>query len=85
MVKGAIKTTFSDAMIKRIHELCKEKNMNINKLSNQAGINPSTIRSIVKRRCNSPKAETVHYICIGFGISLKEFYDSKLFENIDDD
>lgn len=72
-------------MIKRIHDLCKEKNMNINKLGNQAGLNPSTIRSIVKKRCESPKAETVYYICIGFGISLKEFYDSELFENIDDD
>ncbi len=71
-------------MIKRIEELCEEKHMNINKLGNQAGINPSTIRSIVKKRCVSPKAETVHYICIGFGISLKEFYDSDLFENIID-
>ena len=71
-------------MIKRIEELCEEKHMNINKLGNQAGINPSTIRSIVKKRCVSPKAEPVHYICIGFGISLKEFYDSDLFENIID-
>ena len=72
-------------MIKRIDELCKQKGMNINKLGNQAGINPSTIRSIVKKRCASPKAETVHYICIGLGISLKDFYDSEIFENIDDD
>ena len=72
-------------MIKRIEELCKINNMNINMLANRAGINPSTIRSIVKKRCVSPKAETVHYLCIGFGISLKEFYDSPLFENIIDD
>ena len=72
-------------MIKRIEELCKINNMNINMLANRAGINPSTIRSIVKKRCVSPKAETVHYLCIGFGISLKEFYDSPIFENIIDD
>ena len=71
-------------MIQRILELCKEKNMNLNQLGIQAGINPSTIRSIVKKRCESPKAETVHYICIGFGITLKEFYDSELFENVID-
>lgn len=71
-------------MITRILDLCKEKNMNINQLGTQAGINPSTIRSIIKKRCVSPKAETVHYICIGFGISLKEFYDSELFENVID-
>lgn len=72
-------------MIKRINELCTQKKMNINQLATRAGINPSTIRSIMKKRCDSPKAETVHYICIGFGISLKDFYDSELFENIDDD
>ena len=83
--RGAIKTNFTDAMIKRIEELCREKGMNINQLGTQAGINPSTIRSIVKKRCESPKAETVYYICIGFGISLKEFYDSELFENVIDD
>lgn len=72
-------------MIKRIEELCEFKKMNINMLATRAGINPSTIRSIMKKRCDSPKAETVYYICIGFGISMKEFYDSELFENIDDD
>ena len=72
-------------MIKRIQELCEEKGMNINQLGTQAGINPSTIRSIIKKRCESPKAETVHYICIGFGITLREFYDSELFDNIIDD
>ena len=83
--RGAIKTSFTDAMIKRIQELCEEKGMNINQLGTQAGINPSTIRSIIKKRCESPKAETVHYICIGFGITLREFYDSELFDNIIDD
>ena len=82
--KGAINTSFSDAMITRILDLCKEKGMNINQLGTQAGINPSTIRSIIKKRCVSPKAETVYYICLGFGISLKEFYDSELFENVID-
>lgn len=72
-------------MIKRIEQLCEINNMNINMLGIRAGINPSTIRSIMKKRCDSPKAETVHYICIGFGISLKDFYDSELFSNIDDD
>lgn len=72
-------------MIKRIEQLCEINNMNINMLGIRAGINPSTIRSIMKKRCDSPKAETVHYICVGFGISLKDFYDSELFNNIDDD
>ena len=76
---------FSDAVVSRILDLCHKKNMNVNMLAVRAGINPSTIRSILKGRCKSPKAETLHYICIGFDITLKEFYDFELFENINDD
>lgn len=76
---------FSDAIRSRILDLCHKKNMNINMLAVRAGMNPSTLRSILKKRCKSPKAETVHYICIGFDMSLKEFYDAPVFENIDDD
>lgn len=65
--------TLLEATRKRIDELCKVNNMNINQLAIASGINPSTIRSIFK------------VICIGFGISIRDFYDSKLFDDLDDD
>ena len=58
--------------------------MNINKLAIASGINPSTIRSIFKVISKAPSSETIHFICIGFGITLKEFYDSNLFDELDD-
>ena len=70
---------------KRIDELCKINNMNINQLAIASGINPSTIRSIFKVIKKAPSSDTIYYICIGFGISIKDFYDSKLFEDLDDD
>ena len=77
--------TLLEATIKRIDELCKINNMNINQLAIASGINPSTIRSIFKVIKKAPSSDTIYYICIGFGISIKDFYDSKLFEDIDDD
>lgn len=77
--------TLLDATRKRIDELCKTNNMNVNQLAIASGINPSTIRSIFKVITKSPSSETIYYICIGFGISLKDFYDSPLFEELDDD
>ena len=74
----------STAIRKRIINLCTEKNMNLNQLAIKSGINPSTIRSIIKSRCNTPTTQTIYYLCIGFGISLKEFYNSKIFDNLDD-
>ena len=76
--------TLLDATRKRIDELCKINNMNINQLAIASGINPATIRSIFKVVRKSPSSETIYYICIGFGISIKDFYDSKLFDNLDD-
>ena len=74
----------SSAIRKRIINLCEEKNMNINQLAIMSGINPSTIRSIMKSRCKTPTAQTIYYLCMGCGISLKDFYDSELFENLED-
>lgn len=74
----------STAIRKRIINLYTEKNMNINQLAIKSGINPSTIRSIIKSRCNTPTTQTIYYLCIGFGISLKDFYNSKIFDNLDD-
>ena len=77
--------TLLEATRKRIDELCKLNNMNINQLAIASGINPSSIRSIFKVIKKAPSSDTIYYICIGFGISIKDFYDSKLFEYLDDD
>lgn len=76
--------TLLEATRQRITELCKKNHMNINQLAIASGINPSTIRSIFKVIKKAPSSDTIYYICIGFGISIKDFYDSKLFEDLDD-
>lgn len=77
--------TLLEATRERIEELCKVNHMNINQLAIASGINPSTIRSIFKVIRKAPSSDTIHYICIGFRISIKDFYDSELFDDLDDD
>lgn len=77
--------TLLEATRQRINELCILNNMNINQLAIASGINPSTIRSIFKVVKKAPSSETIYYICIGFGISIKDFYNSKFFDDLDDD
>ena len=74
----------SEAIKLRIVELCNIYNLNINSLSNKAGINPSTIRSILKSKCNTPNTQTIYYICLALDMDLKDFFNSKLFSNLDD-
>ena len=52
----------SDAIKLRILELCEINELNVNSLSNRAGLNPSTIRSIFKSRCKTPNAQTIYWI-----------------------
>ena len=59
--------------------LCKEKNMNINQLGIASGINPTTIRSSLKQIYSTPNTATLYYICLGFNISMKDFFDDASF------
>ena len=86
IVSEVEKMTLAEAIKKRIENLCKEKNMNINKLAIASGINPATIRSTLKKKFSNPNTETLYYICIGLDITMTEFFNDKLFdiENIHD-
>ena len=77
--------TLLEATRKRIKELCRARNMNVNQLAISSGLNPSTIRSIFKIIKKAPSSQTIYYICIGLGMSIKDIYNSDLFEELDDD
>lgn len=83
---GDIKMTLSFAIKKRIEDLLLCNGLNVNMLATKSGLNESTIRSILKGKCNAPNMQTIYYICIGFGITLADFYNSKIFNpnNLDD-
>ncbi len=68
----------------RIIELCDEQNLNVNQLAIRAGLNPATIRSVLKTRCKTPNTSTIYFLCLGFDITLEEFFSSNLFQNLDD-
>lgn len=76
--------TFSEAIKQRIKEICKEKNMNINMLAVNSGLTPSTVKSIFSSKYKAPNTQTLYYLCIGFGIELKDFFDDDIFKNIED-
>lgn len=72
------------AIQQRILELSTEKKLNINQLANKSGLNPATIRSILKNRCKTPNTSTIYFLCLGFNITLEDFFASSLFTNLDD-
>lgn len=68
-----------EAVARRIIELCNEKNITVNTLANISGMPPSTIYSILNEKSKNPGIVSIKKLCDGFEISVREFFDSSLF------
>ena len=71
------------AVKERIIDLCNTRGLTINRLSILCGITQSTLNNIVSGRNNSTTIATIKKICDGLDISLKELFDSPLFDALD--
>ncbi len=72
----------SDATRKRIKFLLKEKNMKLWDLSKAAGISLPTISDFLKNDTKNLRMDTLLHICEGFNMTLKDFFDDPLFEDV---
>mgnify|MGYP003516529304 CR=1 FL=1 len=67
----------------RITELCNEKNITIYELSKLSGIRATTVYSIIDGKSDNPSIISIKKICKGLNISLRNFFNDELFDNID--
>ena len=72
-----------EAVEKRIIELCDKKGIAINALANVSGVSPSTVYSILNEKSQNPGICSIKKICDGFDISVREFFDSDLFDDLE--
>jgi transcriptional regulator with XRE-family HTH domain len=71
------------AVAARIVQLCEERNLAVNALANSAGIPPSTVYSLLNEKSQNPGIVTLKKLCDGLDISLREFFDSDVFEGLE--
>ena len=72
-----------EAIAKRIIELCEDRNIAINALANISGVSPSTVYSMLNEKSQNPGTVSIKKLCDGFEISLREFFDSPIFDNLE--
>ena len=72
-----------EAVKERILELCRERDITVNRLSTMSGITQSTVNNIVSGRNNSTTISTIKKLCDGLGITIEEFFHSELFRNLE--
>ena len=75
--------TISEAVVARLYELCNERGVTINKVSTISGVTQSTISDIVNRRTRSARVDTIQKLCDGLEISVRQFFDSPLFDDLE--
>ncbi|KJR48061.1 Transcriptional regulator, Cro/CI family [Desulfosporosinus sp. I2] len=71
------------AVVNRIVELCKERNIRPNALSYRAAVPQSTIKSILNDESLNPGIVTIKKLCDGLEISLSDFFNTDAFSNLE--
>lgn len=66
---------YSEIYIGRIRELCRQRGISINKLSDMSGVKQSTLDNIVRGLTKNPRVKTLHRIALAFNMTLSEFLD----------
>ena len=72
-----------EAIAARIIELCNQKNIAVNALANLAGVPPSTVYSMLNEKSQNPGVVSLKKLCDGLDISLRQFFDSPIFDDIE--
>ena len=67
----------------RIRQLCKERKLTPNGISNIAGIPQATVKSILNGESKNPGTVTIKKLCDGFEITLGEFFSTPEFDNLE--
>ena len=67
----------------RIQELCAKRELTIHALANLSGVSPSTIYSMLNEKSQNPGVVSLKKICDGLEITLREFFESPLFDNLE--
>lgn len=73
------------AVVNRIVELCKERNITPNALSYRAAVPQSTIKSILNNESLNPGIVTIKKLCDGLEISLPDFFNTEVFSNLEEE
>ncbi len=75
----------NDAIIKRIGEICEERESNVCDIALNGGMSPSAIYDLIKGRTKCSKVITIKRFCEGAGITLSEFFDKDYFNVLEED
>ena len=72
-----------EAVIIRIYQLCQERSLTPNGISNLSAVPQATVKSILNGESRNPGIITIKKLCDGFEITLGEFFSAPEFETLE--
>lgn len=76
--------TLAEAIGVRLKKLLDERGLSQYYLYKEGGITRSTVSFIVRAKKGAAKVDTIYQICSTLGITLKDFFDDDVFEQVTD-
>jgi DNA-binding Xre family transcriptional regulator len=73
----------SQAVSVRIVDLCRERNITINKLCTISGVTQSTVNDIVNHKARNIGIVTIKKLCDGLDITITDFFDTDYFKGLE--
>ena len=72
-----------EAIANRTRQLCKERGITPNGLSNLAAVPQATVKSILNGESQNPGTVTIKKLCDGVEIILREFFSTPEFDELE--
>ena len=72
-----------EAIVFRIKQLCGERGLTPNGLSNLAAVPQATVKSILNGESQNPGTVTIKKLCDGLEITLGEFFSTPEFDALE--
>ena len=72
-----------EAIVFRLKQLCEERGLTPNGLSNLAGVPQATVKSILNGESQNPGTVTIKKLCDGLEITLGEFFSPPEFDALE--
>ena len=71
------------AVANRLLQLCEEKRLSVNALARLSAVPPSTLKNIINGGSKNAGVVTIKKLCDGLEISLREFFNDDIFDDIE--
>ena len=72
-----------EAIAERIRQLCKERGLTPNGISNIAAVPQATVKSILNGESKNPGTVTIKKLCDGLEMTLGDFFSTPEFDALE--